>query len=105
MAEKKKKTTSKKRLPPKLPSGKRMTPNKVYTSTRAGKKKMVYAIKNGKGKLIHFGQKGYSDFTKHKSEKRKKSFKARFGGIKNKAGKKVVNDRHSPAYWSSKKLW
>lgn len=94
-----------KRQPPKLPNGKRMVPNKVYNSTRKGKKKMVYAMKNGKGKLIHFGATNYSDFTKHKDKKRRDNFKARFSGIKNKEGKKVINDRHSPAFWANKVLW
>lgn len=95
----------KKRLPPKLPNGQRMTPNKVYKSTRAGKKKMVYATKEGKGKLIHFGDATMKDFTQHKSEKRRKSFKARFGGIKKKDGSKAIKDRHSAAYWSNRVLW
>ena len=93
---------SSKRLPPKLPSGKRMTPNKVYNSTRKEKKKMVYAIKDGEGKLIHFGQVGY----KHNySDKAKKNYLARSGGIRNKAGQKTSTDRHSANYWARKVLW
>lgn len=92
----------KKRLPPKLPSGKRMTPNKYYKSTRAGKKMMIYVEKAGKSKLIHFGAEGY----KHNySAKAKKSYLARSGGIKDKNGKLTKNDPFSPNYHARKKLW
>jgi hypothetical protein len=66
---------------------------------------MVYAIKEGKGKLIHFGDATMKDFTQHRSEKRRKSFKARFGGIKKKDGSSAIKDRHSAAFWSNKILW
>jgi hypothetical protein len=57
------------------------------------------------GKIINFGQKGYSDFTKHKDQKRKKAYWARHSKIKNKKGQKVINDKNSPSYWSARILW
>lgn len=104
MAAPKKKPATK-RTPPKLPNGKPMVANKVYNSTREGKKKMVYATKNGEGKLIHFGADGYKDYTQHGSEKRKKNYLARSGGIKDKNGNLTKDDRHSPNYWARKILW
>jgi len=45
-----------------------------------GKHKMVATFKNkttGRTKTTHFGAVGYSDFTKHKDEERKKKYIAR----------------------------
>jgi hypothetical protein len=45
-----------------------------------GKHKMVATFKNkttGRAKTTHFGAVGYSDFTKHKDEERKKKYIAR----------------------------
>lgn len=102
----KKKTGGKgKRLPPKLPNGQRMTPNKVYKSTRAGKKKMVFVVRGNRSKLIHFGDSHMKDFTQHHSQKRRASFLARSGGIRDKNGKLTKNDPFSPNYWSRRVLW
>lgn len=104
MTEKKKSTG--KRLPPKLGKGdKRMVANKVYPSTRPGKKKMVFVVRGNKSKLIHFGDKNMKDFTQHGSEKRRKSFLARSGGIRNKSGQLTKNDPFSSNYWSRRVLW
>lgn len=43
-------------------------------STRKGKKYMAIL---SDGTKVHFGAKGYSDYTKHKNEERKKSYIAR----------------------------
>lgn len=103
MAEKKR--GGGKRLPPKLPSGQRMTPNKVYKSTRKGKKKMVFVVRGNRSKLVHFGDSSMSDYTQHRNEKRRKSFLARSGGIRNKSGQLTKNDPFSPNYWSRSRLW
>lgn len=93
----------KKRQPPKMPNGKRMTPNKVVTSWAKGKKKAVYACDGSRGcKLIHFGQKGY----KHNySPKAKKNYLSRSGGIRNKSGRLTKSDKLSANYWARKVLW
>lgn len=86
-----------------------MTPNQPTASTRAGKKKMVLASKSVGGetkyKLIHFGAKGYSDFTKHKSEKRRALYKKRHSAIRLKSGKRAIDDKFQAAYWANKVLW
>lgn len=79
--------------------------NKPIASDRKGKKKMVLAKKGDKVKLIHFGQKGYSDFTKHKNEARRKNYLARSGGIRDKSGNLTSKDKLSANYWARKKLW
>ena len=76
-----------------------MACNKPSKSWRAGKKKVVKACAKGKEKIVHFGDSSMKDFTQHKSEKRKKSYCARSGGIKGGDGKLSAN------YWSRKKLW
>lgn len=50
----------------------------IKPSTRKNKKLMaVFYDKGQKIKSVHFGAKGYSDFTKHKDPKRKKNYLAR----------------------------
>jgi len=76
---------------------------KPYKSTKAGKKGMVY-VKGGTGKrLIHFGDSTMKDFTQHGDAKRRTSYCARSGGIKDKSGKLPGKD--SANYWSRKVLW
>ena len=65
----------------------------------------VYVMKDGKKKLIHFGDSSMKDFTQHGDEKRKKSYLARSGGIRNKEGKLTKNDKNSANYWSRKVNW
>ena len=51
---------------------------KIKTSTRKEKKLMaIFILKNGRTKTIHFGAKGYSDFTIHKDIKRRDRYEAR----------------------------
>jgi len=78
---------------------------KPQKSTRKGKKGMVYVMKNGKKSLIHFGDSSMTDFSKGASEKQKKSYLARSGGIKNKEGKLTKNDKNSANYWSRRVNW
>lgn len=94
-----------KRLPPKMPNGKRMTPNKPVKSWRKGKKKAVYACSGDKCRLLHFGDSTMSDYTLHKNKKRRANYKARHGGIKLKNGKPAYKDKLQAAYWSWRVLW
>lgn len=73
--------------------------NKPIKSDRAGKKKMVLAKEGSTVKLIHFGDSSMKDYRQHGSEKRRKSYCARSGGIKGGKGKLSAN------YWSRKVLW
>jgi len=34
----------------------------------------IFILDNGKEKMVHFGQKGYSDFTQHHDENRKSAY-------------------------------
>ena len=47
---------------------------RVYISNRKDKK---YMIINLNGDKVHFGQKGYADFTGHKDENRRRLFRQR----------------------------
>jgi len=76
---------------------------KPYKSTKAGKKGMVYVMKDGGKRLIHFGDSSMEDFTQHRDEKRRKSYCARSGGIRNKEGK--LPGKNSANYWSRLILW
>ena len=79
--------------------------NKPIRSDRKGKKKMVLVKRGDKIKLVHFGQKGYEDFTQHKDKKRQKNYLTRSAGIRNKSGKLTKDDPFSPNYWARRKLW
>ena len=74
---------------------------KPYKSTKSGKKGMVYTKKG----LIHFGDANMQDFTQHKDSKRRDSYLARSGGIKDKSGNLTKNSKESPNFWSRKVLW
>lgn len=76
--------------------------NKPIDSDRSGKKKMVLAKKGDKVKLLHFGD---SNYRHNYSEKAKKSYLARAGGIRNKSGELTKNDVFSKNHWSMKVLW
>lgn len=80
--------------------------NKPIKSTSKGKKMMVLATKTVAGerrvKLVHFGALGYGH---NYSVKAKKSYLARSGQIRNKAGKLTRNDPWSANHWARKILW
>lgn len=79
--------------------------NKPKPSNKKGKKRMVLAKEGDKAALVHYGAKGYSDFTKHKDPKRRASYRARAGGVKDKSGKPAIKNKLSPAYWAYHDLW
>ena len=74
-------------------------------SSSKGKKKMVLVKRGDKVRIVHFGQKGYEDFTQHKDKKRQKNYLTRSAGIKNKEGKLTKDDPFSPNYWARRELW
>lgn len=79
---------------------------KPVKSTKKGKKGMVYVRgANGGKRLIHFGDSTMTDFKKGASAAQKKSYLARSGGIRNKAGKLTKNDKNSANYWSRRVNW
>jgi hypothetical protein len=78
---------------------------KPRKSTRKGKKGMVYVKKDGKKRLIHFGDSSMKDFTQHKDTKRRKSYLARSGGIRDKSGRLTKNNKNSANYWSRRVNW
>ena len=68
----------------------------VTKSTAKGKK---YTATVG-DKKVHFGAKGYQDFTQHGDEARRKNYLARHGG-----GGQDWGDRGTAGYWSRWLLW
>ena len=74
--------------------------NEPFESDRKFKKLQV-CVKDEKGNIknIHFGDKRYSDFTKHKDEERRKSFRARHRCDTDKPSKLTAR------YWSCEELW
>jgi hypothetical protein len=58
-----------------------------------------------KYKIVEGGAKGMQDFRQHKNPKRRKSFRARAGAIKNKSGKLTKNDKFSPNYYNMRNTW
>ena len=83
-------------------------------STNPSKKLMVVVERGGKKKTIHFGARSMGHFKDktgiwkskdHGDAERRKSFRARMGGVKQKGGSKAVNDPFSPAYHALRVLW
>lgn len=74
-------------------------------SPRKNKKKMVRVKRGGQTKTVHFGHSSYSDFTKHKSKKRRDNYLKRSGGIRNKSGQLTKDDPFSANHWARKVLW
>ena len=66
------------------------------------KKKYMVRYKN---KLIHFGQKGYEDYSTHKDKKRRASYRARHRAIRLKNGKLAYKNKESPSFWGWNLLW
>lgn len=62
-------------------------------------KKMVVLGKEGdKIRKVKFGQRGWSDYTKHKNPKRRANFRARHNC-------ETAKDKTTARYWACKKLW
>lgn len=75
-------------------------PRRMPGITPAEKKKSVFVPgkKAGTAKVVHFGAKGYSDYTKHKDAGRRANFHARHKCS-------TAKDKSSARYWACKDLW
>ena len=73
----------------------------LKVSTRKGKKYMV----KYQGKYIHFGAKGYEDFTIHKDNDRRANYRKRHATIRLKDGRLAYRVKSQPAFWSYNLLW
>jgi len=73
--------------------------NVPVQSWRKDKKKAVKACYKGKEKIVHYGAKGYDDFTIHQDVKRRKSFRARHRCDTDKPNKLTAR------YWACEDLW
>lgn len=71
-------------------------PFNSYLPTR----KYTVLVKDKEGKImrVHFGQKGASDYLKHKDEERRERFKARHKCH-------LRKDKTKPSYWSCNWSW
>lgn len=81
---------------------------KHWKNTTSSKNKMWVYVKadTKKGyKRIGFGLKGMQDYRQHKDKKRRASYLARSGGIKDKNGNLTKNNKNTANYWSRKVLW
>ena len=73
----------------------------LQKSSRKDKKYMVTMFKNEKQKVVHFGQSGYSDYTKHKDKDRMKRYEKRHKNRENwnKSG------IYTAGFWAKWILW
>ena len=69
----------------------------VTKSNAKGKK---YTAELPSGKKVHFGAKGYQDYTQHSDEARRKNYLARHG-----EGGQDWGNRETAGYWSRWLLW
>ena len=75
--------------------------NSPFPSTKKGKKFSVYAFDGKRKRLIHFGAKGYSDYTKHGDNDRKKRYIARHQANETWTAKGIL----TAGFWSRWVLW
>lgn len=71
----------------------------LFISTRKNKKYMI--IDKNNNKWVHFGQMGFSDFTKTKNEAKRQNFMKRTGSIKG----NWRDNKYSPNNLSRCLLW
>ena len=98
-------------MKPKLPKG-------IYFTVPSNKKK--YTAHLPSGKKVSFGAKGYEHYKDwvpkrlggkrwshkdHMDSKRRKNYRRRHGSIRLKDGRKAVNVKYSPAWFSYWYLW
>lgn len=79
------------------------------------RKHKKYSVITPSGKVVHFGDKRYGHFKDkalgvykaldHGDTTRRRSYRRRARGIKNRQGKAVFQDKESPAYYSYNFLW
>ena len=53
-----------------------------------------------KGKYLHFGAKGYEDYSQHRDPVRRESYRKRYEGILLKDGRRAFKVKTTPAYWA-----
>ena len=72
-----------------------------FESWKEEKKKVVFVKnpKTGNIKTIHYGQRGYEDFTMHKDKERRKNFRARHKCDTDKPSKLTAR------FWACSDLW
>lgn len=76
-------------------------------STSKDKKLMVKVkrLSDGKTKTIHFGQRGYGDYTRHGDKERRRLYDKRSGSIRDKYGRLTKNNPFSANFWARRWLW
>ena len=72
-----------------------------YILSKSTRKDKKYMVKTPNNKTIHFGAKGYSDFTKHKDVSRRNRYDARHK-VNQDWTKKGIN---SAGFWAKWILW
>ena len=72
-----------------------------YILEPSKKKDKKWVITTPMGKLVHFGAKGYFDYTQHGDPKRKKDYINRHAA----SGKEQWNNPNTAGFWSRWLLW
>ena len=71
----------------------------------SSRKNNKYMVTLPSGKKVHFGHKGYEDYTIHGDADRRDKYRTRATKIKNKKGELTYNNPESPNFWAIKLLW
>ena len=82
-------------------AAKRLGADELRPSWRKNKKMAVLY----RGRWMHFGAKGYEDYTTHGDEKRRQAYRKRAAGILTADGKRAYLDKTRPAFWAYYLLW
>ena len=80
---------------------KRLGADELRPSWRAGKKMAVLF----RGRWIHFGARGYDDFTTHGDPVRRALYRKRHRGILLIDGRPAYTVKTTPSYWAYRLLW
>ena len=71
----------------------------------SSRKNNKYMVTLPSGKKVHFGHKGYEDYTIHGDVDRRDKYRTRAMKIKNKKGELTHTNPESPNFWAINLLW
>lgn len=78
-----------------------MSKNNIYTLKKSDRSDKKFMVITPEGKKVHFGGKGYSDFTRHKDSKRKEAYISRHRSRENWSKSGI----DTAGFWSRYLLW
>ena len=72
---------------------------------KSNKKSKKWMSQRPDGKWVYWGHPKMQDYTQHHSKKRRKLFRKRMSGVLLKNGKRAIDKKYSPAWYSYYITW